>query len=713
VIFDALVFGHLRRNGWRVATTLAAIALAVAIIVVVRVTDTSLRAALAAATESLTDDADLAIIARRPGAGFDDRALATIVTDPDVREARPQTIDSLRTNGRTLRVRGIDAFAPLPRGIDPRERRPGIYDRDGAGPTVTTMVRERGVIVSQRFSRATGIAAGQTLVGTVRGRRIALRVAATFEGIGHGLDSDDAFVDIATAYRFFGRPLRLDRIDITTAANARGAITARLHQANFADARIVDTQHDDARIDAFAHGFGDALAIFAWLAFAVGAAVVAGTLSIGVARRSSDIGTLRTLGATRRQIFAAFLTEGAAYGAIGAMLGVGLGMALASWLVPHLVARVDGVVFDPWSMLRAASLGVACATLAAIVPAWRASGVAPALAMRARGPFRAPRRPTRRALFVRIGLIALACSGPHGALAALLWTIAIAALVPFAVASIACIPAAAPRVPLAIGLGWRQLGASTNRTTLSIASLTLAIAATASIATFANSFGASIVAWTVQTYPGDFRVDTVTQTPPPQTLAAIRALPGVARATPSATSIAIEATPRANLSALRASIEHLSVGSTVVATRELRQDLFYRIDVATIGATALASVIFLLALGNIASMVGATVFERRLEMGTLRQLGASARVVRLAIVCEASTIGALGAMFGTMLGVALASERIRVQDAGAFAWRVSLHVPLASLGAVALVAIACAAASGALPAYAALRARAITSEYVA
>jgi len=714
VIFDALVFGHLRRNVWRVVMTLVAIALAVAIVVVVRVTDTSLRSALAAATESLTDDADLAVVARRPGSGFDERALAAILRDPDVREARPQTIDLLRANGHTIRVRGIDAFAPLPRGIDPRERRPGIYDRDGAAPTVTTMVRDRGVIVSQHFARETGMSIGQTLGGTIRGQRVALRIAAAFTGVGHGLESDDAFVDIATAFRLFGRPGRLDRIDVTTGANTRGAVIARLRRAHIGDAQIVETQRDAARIDAFARGFGDALALFAWLALAVGAAVVAGTLSIAVARRSNDIGTLRTLGATRRQIFAAFLTEGAGYGAIGAMLGVGLGMVLASWLVPHLIARVDGVTFDPWQMLQASALGVACATLAAIVPAWRASGVAPALAMRARGTVRPPRRPTRRALFVRIGFVALAIAAPHGALAALLWTIAIASFVPFAVASVANVPAAFERrVPLAIALGWRQFGASTNRTILSVASLTLAIAATASIATFAGSFGASIAAWTVQTYPGDFRVDVVAQTPQPQTLAAIRALAGVARATPSATSIAIEATPHADLPALRATLERVSVGSTVVATRELRRDLFSRIDVATVGANALASVVFLLALGNIASMVGATVFERRLELGTLRQLGASARVVQHTIICEASTIGTLGAIFGTILGVALASERIRVQDAGTFAWRVSMHVPLVSLAVIGFVAIACAAASGALPAYAATRARSITSEYVA
>ncbi|MBY0457085.1 MAG: ABC transporter permease, partial [Gemmataceae bacterium] len=136
------------------------------------------------------------------------------------------------------------------------------------------------------------------------------------------------------------------------------------------------------------------LNLFAFIALFVAAVGITNTLVTSVVERTKEIGILRAVGATRGQIMSLFLTEGALIGALGGLLGLGLGYALTLWAdrwVQSLIAgQMDGqkmlsttvFVFPSWLWLGSVGFAVGVTTLAALYPARRAARIHPIEALR-------------------------------------------------------------------------------------------------------------------------------------------------------------------------------------------------------------------------------------------------------------------------------------------------------------------------------------------
>ena len=80
------------------------------------------------------------------------------------------------------------------------------------------------------------------------------------------------------------------------------------------------------------------LLIFAYVALVVGAFIIFNTFSITVAQRTRELGLLRTLGASRRQVLSSVIYEGLMLGVVGAVLGLLLGLLLAPALNQLFIA---------------------------------------------------------------------------------------------------------------------------------------------------------------------------------------------------------------------------------------------------------------------------------------------------------------------------------------------------------------------------------------
>jgi putative ABC transport system permease protein len=78
----------------------------------------------------------------------------------------------------------------------------------------------------------------------------------------------------------------------------------------------------------------------------IGMFIIYNSFLIAVTERRTEIGILRALGATERQIWRLFLGEGAVIGAIGSLLGAVAGLALARAIaaaIGRLISDVYGV----------------------------------------------------------------------------------------------------------------------------------------------------------------------------------------------------------------------------------------------------------------------------------------------------------------------------------------------------------------------------------
>jgi lipoprotein-releasing system permease protein len=141
--------------------------------------------------------------------------------------------------------------------------------------------------------------------------------------------------------------------------------------------------------------------MFLILSLLVGIAAfnIVSTLVMVVQDKQADIAILRTLGATPRSIMAVFTVQGSVIGIIGTAIGVSLGVLLAlnvQTLVPLLEAVTGRQFLSPEiyyisdlpsdlkfaDVFQISLLSLALGLLSTLYPAWRASRVQPAEALR-------------------------------------------------------------------------------------------------------------------------------------------------------------------------------------------------------------------------------------------------------------------------------------------------------------------------------------------
>jgi putative ABC transport system permease protein len=132
--------------------------------------------------------------------------------------------------------------------------------------------------------------------------------------------------------------------------------------------------------------FQQALILFAGVALVVATFSIYNTFSILVAQRTRESALLRTLGASRAQVLRSVAAEALAVGLLASVGGIAAGTGLA-W---GLLALMDAIglatpavspVLDASTVATALAVGVAVTLLASLVPAVRASRVAPLAAL--------------------------------------------------------------------------------------------------------------------------------------------------------------------------------------------------------------------------------------------------------------------------------------------------------------------------------------------
>jgi putative ABC transport system permease protein len=116
------------------------------------------------------------------------------------------------------------------------------------------------------------------------------------------------------------------------------------------------------------------------ISLVVGGIVIMNIMLMAVSERTQEIGIRKALGARRRDIMAQFVVESATLSAVGAVLGIGLGIALA-FVVKAFTPLPAAVA--PWSIAVGVLLGVSVGIAAGVYPASRASRLDPIVALRA------------------------------------------------------------------------------------------------------------------------------------------------------------------------------------------------------------------------------------------------------------------------------------------------------------------------------------------
>src|SRR3954453_3131628 len=261
---------------------------------------------------------------------------------------------------------------------------------------------------------AVGNSIGAFSDGPVRQYRVAGIVRFKSSDTGGGTF---AVFDLATAQRLVDKKGKLDEIQVaarggvSAAAGAKG-IRPLLPQT--AQGRTAEAQGEKASSDT-AKGLGifrTVLLAFGGIALFVGSFVIANTMSITVAQRTRELATLRTLGASRRQVLRSVVLESVVVGLLASIAGLFLGLGIAQALISLLDALGlgipgGGLVFATRTVVVSLLVGSVIALLASLRPALRATRVDPIAAVREGAALPASRL-ARYGLVTSLGVIALA-----------------------------------------------------------------------------------------------------------------------------------------------------------------------------------------------------------------------------------------------------------------------------------------------------------------
>ncbi len=127
------------------------------------------------------------------------------------------------------------------------------------------------------------------------------------------------------------------------------------------------------------------VSVFGWIALFVAVFIIYNTFSIIVQQRTRETALLRAVGARRRQVLGAALLEAVVVGLIASVLGLVLGIVVATSLV-HLMENfftVSGGVAMPTvaTFVFAVVVGVGITVLSALIPSWRSTRIPPVAAL--------------------------------------------------------------------------------------------------------------------------------------------------------------------------------------------------------------------------------------------------------------------------------------------------------------------------------------------
>jgi putative ABC transport system permease protein len=197
---------------------------------------------------------------------------------------------------------------------------------------------------------------------------------------------------LPTAQRIFDKSGQLDEIAVAAEAGVSDQALMREIREALPPTAQVRSGEEQVRSDAeetneFISFLQTVLLVFSGVALFVGAFVIANSLSITIAQRTREFATLRTVGASRRQVLGSIIVESLVVGTVASAVGLFLGLGLARllfWLFDLIGFTLPntGLLFQTRTIVVALAVGVIVTLLASLRPAVRATRVPPIAAVR-------------------------------------------------------------------------------------------------------------------------------------------------------------------------------------------------------------------------------------------------------------------------------------------------------------------------------------------
>src|SRR5437016_3214381 len=321
--------------------------------------------------------------------GFPASVLDKVKGLPHVRAAAGSLTDTaklVRRNGSTFGTHGAPAIAV---SVDPHDLRfSPLALVQGSFPTTSSEVA-----IDKAAADKEHYAAGDTIRVIARGPEKLFTVSGIvkFGSVSSIGSATIAVFDLQTAQQLFNKVGKFDVVRVAgkgDVSESKLAAEIRPLLPSTAQVRTVSAQvKQETKNVGFVGIIQKILLGFGGVALFVGAFVIFNTISITVAQRMRELATLRTIGASRRQVMASVLAEALIIGLLASVVGLFLGFGLAVGL-DKLMSSIgidlpkSATVFATRTIVVSLVVGTLITLLSAIRPAIRATRVPPIAAVR-------------------------------------------------------------------------------------------------------------------------------------------------------------------------------------------------------------------------------------------------------------------------------------------------------------------------------------------
>ncbi|MGH8094045.1 MAG: FtsX-like permease family protein [Chthoniobacterales bacterium] len=515
------VLRHLARHPLLAALNVLTVALGVALYLAIQIANHSANRAFESSIDVVAGKAQLEVHA--PAGDLPDGLFPKIARQKGIRAATPIVegyVSLPQFPGEYLDLLGIDILTNAPfRTFQLTDFQTGQFDLQQwlRGPRV--------IAVSEELAREHHLRAGETIDAQINGRTTHLRIGFLLRTRGTSASADPHFaaMDIGWAQDLLGRRDTLDSISLRlTKGSDPKKVAAELQRELPPDVTVAPPAQRGEQVEKMLAGFQLNLQAMSLVSLLVGMFLIYNTVEASVIRRRAEIGILRSLGVSRREVRALFLGEAAVLGTLGVALGMAAGYLLARALVGtvantisslYVLVSVQKVVVAPWIWVSAFLLGFISVMAAAWLPAGAAAAMNPVETLHhgARIEKAVKLSPgwivgglISLLLSLALSIFALRTGPPWLGFGAAFFVLAgFSSIAPEVTARFSCLVSMTIRNKVEPALAGQNLGRTLLRNSVTIASLAAAVAMTVGVAVMIFSFRKTVGDWVGQTLVAD------------------------------------------------------------------------------------------------------------------------------------------------------------------------------------------------------------------
>jgi putative ABC transport system permease protein len=379
MIYLSFAWRAIRQHPGRALLTTLSIVIGVAAVVAVTFTTRTTRQAFDQLFHTIAGRASLEATGP-PGTSIDESLVLRVSNTPGVKAVAPlmqrYSIMYVGKSRVQLVVLGIDL-----------QRDHAIHDYEivaGQG-----LDKAHGILLNQSFAQSMGITPGDsvdllTRRGLVRTHVVGLYASQETAVAGQGAV---LLMPLSAAQYLFKAPKKCDTIQFVLQPGANESSVAQALARSLPEnvaVRRPALRNSVAEQTSLSTEQG--LNMARAFALVVALFIIANTFLINVIQRQRQLGIMRAIGATRRQIAMLVLCEASFLGTIGTIVGCGAGLGLAKYLVVAMGTlyrtSLPPIELQLGPFLVAVAIGLGISVLGAAVPARKAGRISPLDAIR-------------------------------------------------------------------------------------------------------------------------------------------------------------------------------------------------------------------------------------------------------------------------------------------------------------------------------------------